>query len=73
MKVPRLRCFLLGSISCTSPEERAEMAAEVVTAIKDGVIEAQITREYDLSEIATAHEDMVARRTTGATVVTFDP
>lgn len=54
-----------------TPEERAEMAAEVVAAIKAGIIESHITREYDLSEIAEAHADMAARRTTGATIVTF--
>lgn len=56
-----------------TPEERAAMTAEVVAAISDGTIKAQITREYDLSEIAEAHADMIARRTTGATVVTFAP
>ncbi len=54
-----------------TPEERAAMTAEVVTAITDGTVKSQITREYELSEIATAHADMLARRTTGATVVTF--
>ncbi len=54
-----------------TPEEYAAMATEVVTAITDGTIESHITREYELSEIATAHADMLARRTTGATVVTF--
>jgi NADPH:quinone reductase-like Zn-dependent oxidoreductase len=47
------------------------MVAEVVTTISDGTIVSHITREYDLSEIAAAHADMLARRTTGATVVTF--
>ncbi len=56
-----------------TPEERAAMTAEVVTAITDGTIKSHITREYELSEIATAHADMIARRTTGATVVTFAP
>ncbi len=56
-----------------TPEERAAMTAEVMTAITDGTIESHITREYELSEIATAHADMIARRTTGATVVTFAP
>lgn len=55
-----------------TPEERTAMAAEVVAAISDGTIHAQISREYSLSEIASAHADMIARRTTGATVVTFD-
>ena len=54
-----------------TPEEHAAMAAEVVAAISDGTIASHITREYDLSEIAAAHADMLARRTTGATVVTF--
>jgi len=54
-----------------TPEERAAMSTEVVAAITDGTITSHITREYDLSEIATAHADMIGRRTTGATVVTF--
>jgi NADPH2:quinone reductase len=54
-----------------TPEERAAMSAEVVAAIADGTIRSNITREYELAEIATAHADMDARRTTGATVVTF--
>lgn len=56
-----------------TPEERAAMAAEVVAAITDGTIKSHITRTYDLAEIATAHADMAARRTTGAIVVTFAP
>lgn len=54
-------------------DERAAMSAEVVAAITDGTITSHITREYELSEIATGHADMIARRTTGATVVTFAP
>ena len=54
-------------------EERAAMTAEVMTAITDGTIKSHITREYELSEIATAHADMIARRIIGATVVTFAP
>ena len=56
-----------------TPDERAAMSAEVVAAITDGTIESHITREYELSEIVSAHADMVARRTTGATVVAFAP
>ncbi len=54
-----------------TPEEKAAMTDEVVTAITNGTIKSHISREYDLSEIATAHADMIARRTIGATVVTF--
>ena len=43
-----------------------------VAALTDGTLEARITREYELSEIATAHADMIARRTTGTVVVTFE-
>ena len=56
-----------------TPEESAAMTAEVVAAISDGTIQAHISREYRLSEIAIAHADMIARRTMGATIVTFDP
>ena len=54
-----------------TPEERAAMTAEVVAAIADGTIKAHISRAFDLADIAIAHADMIARRTTGATVVTF--
>lgn len=56
-----------------TPEERAAMAAEVAAAIGDGTIHAHISREYRLSEVASAHADMIARRTMGATVVMFGP
>jgi NADPH2:quinone reductase len=52
-------------------EEREAMAAEVVAALRDGTIRSQISREYRLTEIAAAHADMIARRTTGTTIVAF--
>ncbi len=49
------------------------MSAEVVAAIADGAIRSNITREYELAEITSAHADRDVRRTTGATVVRFAP
>ena len=55
-----------------TPEERAAMREEVFAALTDGTLETRITREYALDEIAEAHADMTARRTTGTIIVTFD-
>ena len=53
-------------------EERGAMMTETLTAMTDGTVRSHITREYALDDIASAHEDMIARRTSGATVVTFE-
>ena len=52
-----------------TPEAKLSMAEEVFAAMSDGILDISISREYPLSDIVQAHEDIVARRTTGSVVV----
>lgn len=53
------------------PAERDAMMAEVVAAIADGTVKANITGTYELADIAEAHAALDSRTTTGALVVVF--
>ncbi|MDA0786532.1 MAG: quinone oxidoreductase [Proteobacteria bacterium] len=53
------------------PAERDAMMAEVVAAISDGTVKANITGSYELADIAEAHAALDSRMTTGALVVVF--
>lgn len=55
-----------------TPEEKAAMMAEVVAAISDGTVKANITGRYELADIAEAHAALDSRMTTGALVVGFE-
>lgn len=55
-----------------TPEEKAAMMEEVVSAIADGTVKPNITGRYELADIAKAHEALDSRTTTGALVVAFD-
>ena len=55
-----------------TPQDNARMTEEVLEAIANGVISANISREYKLDEIAQAHIDIAGRATTGVVVLTFD-
>ena len=46
-----------------------DMAAGFFAALADGVLTAGPIQTYDLSDVATAHRDLEARRTTGAVVL----
>jgi len=50
-------------------EAKRAMAEEVFAAISSGILDISISREYPLSDIVRAHEDIVARRTTGSIVI----
>tara|TARA_R110002110_G_scaffold376568_2_gene586901 strand:- start:416134 stop:417114 length:981 start_codon:yes stop_codon:yes gene_type:complete len=54
------------------PAERDAMMAEVVAAISDGTVKANITGTYELADIADAHTALDSRMTTGALVVVFE-
>jgi len=54
-----------------TPEEKAAMMEEVVAAIADGTVKANITGTYELADIAEAHAALDSRTTTGALVVVF--
>jgi NADPH:quinone reductase len=67
-----------GSLFCTrpmlyhyyeDPTERAAGAARVWELIANGALDVTIGQTYPLMEVARAHEDLEARRTTGSTVL----
>jgi NADPH2:quinone reductase len=67
-----------GSLYFTRPTlvtytaSRADLEASsqaVFTALKQGVLQARIGRRYALAEVARAHEDLEAGRTTGSSLL----
>jgi len=67
-----------GSLSVTRPtlfthlasrESTQEMADELFGMVNDGHVKLRIDQKYKLSEVAQAHRDLEARKTTGATVL----
>lgn len=67
-----------GSLYVTRPtlydfiEVRSELetgAAELFSLIADGAIEVEINQRYALADVATAHRDLEARRTTGSSIL----
>lgn len=51
------------------PAERAEGAAKLFDMIAKGVIAVDIRQRYPLEDVAQAHRDLEARRTTGSTIL----
>ncbi len=51
------------------PAERASGAAMLFDLIAKGVVSVDIRQRYPLSEVAQAHRDLEARRTTGSTIL----
>ncbi len=51
------------------PEERADGAARVWDLIANGTLDVTVGQTYPLAEVAQAHADLEARRTTGSTVL----
>jgi NADPH:quinone reductase len=47
------------------PAEVGPMIAELLSAVADGKLEVNVGEVYPLSEAARAHEDLIARRTSG--------
>lgn len=54
-----------------TPEDNARMTSEVFEMIAQGVLTANISREYSLDEIAQAHIDIAGRKTTGTIILAF--
>ena len=52
-----------------TPDRKRAMAAEVFDAIRDGVLDISVSREYPLADVARAHDDLAARRTTGSIIL----
>lgn len=64
--------FLTRPTLATYVAERTELldaAAELFDLVGRGVVEINVGQRYPLSEAATAHRDLEARRTTGSTVL----
>lgn len=47
------------------PQEAGPMIAELLSAVADGKLEVSVGEVYPMSEAARAHEDLIARRTSG--------
>ena len=70
-----------GSLYVTRPvlgayvptqEAMQEAADEMFDLVLQGKIKALIGQRFPLDQVAKAHEDLAARRTTGSTVLTLD-
>ena len=60
---PTLRTYIASSADLTAT------AAELFDVVKSGVVKIEINQKYKLSEVAQAHRDLEARRTTGSTIL----
>jgi NADPH2:quinone reductase len=61
----------LGTHNAT--RERAQaMADDLFDVVTRGVVKIRVDQRYALSDVAQAHRDLEARRTTGSTVLTVD-
>ncbi|MEO6608766.1 MAG: zinc-binding dehydrogenase, partial [Aestuariivirga sp.] len=49
--------------------EFKETAADLIEIVKSGKVKININQRYALADAAKAHEDLAARRTTGASVL----
>jgi NADPH2:quinone reductase len=57
--------FWLVHFVLSRREQTAEMIGELLGAVASGELEVVIGNVYPMSEVAKAHEDIAARRTTG--------
>jgi NADPH:quinone reductase len=53
----------------SNPEERSEFAGRVLGMMASGALKIAINQQYALADVAQAHADLAARRTTGSTVL----
>ncbi|OYU73294.1 MAG: hypothetical protein CFE32_21325 [Alphaproteobacteria bacterium PA3] len=51
------------------PAERAAGAAMLFDMIRKGIVSVDIRQRYALSDVAQAHRDLEARKTTGSTIL----
>jgi NADPH2:quinone reductase len=50
-------------------EDLLNMAAELFDVVEKGVVKVEINQRYSLDDIARAHQDLEARKTTGSTII----
>jgi NADPH:quinone reductase len=53
----------------STPEERLEFGGRVLRMMAEGAIKIMINQRYELEDVAGAHADLAARRTTGSTIL----
>ncbi|MBU6164816.1 MAG: quinone oxidoreductase [Alphaproteobacteria bacterium] len=51
------------------PEDRAEFGGRVLAMMASGALKLAVNQRYALADVARAHADLAARRTTGSTVL----
>lgn len=52
-----------------TPEDRAEFGGRVLAMMASGALKLAVNQRYALADVARAHADLAARRTTGSTVL----
>ncbi len=52
-----------------TPEDRAAHGGRVLAMMASGALNIAVNQQYRLADVATAHADLAARRTTGSTVL----
>ena len=55
----------------TTRESTQEMADDLFEAVTSGKVKIRIDQNYKLEDIAQAHRDLEARKTTGCTIITL--
>ena len=55
----------------TTRESTQEMADDLFEAVTSGKVKIRIDQTYKLADIAQAHRDLEARKTTGCTIITL--
>jgi NADPH2:quinone reductase len=67
-----------GSLYLTRPtlfthistrESLVEMASDLFDVVAKGIVKIEVNQEYPLAEVAQAHRDLEARKTTGSTIL----
>jgi NADPH2:quinone reductase len=53
----------------STPQDRAEHGGRVLAMMASGALKLAVNQRYALADVATAHADLAARRTTGSTVL----
>jgi NADPH2:quinone reductase len=53
----------------STPDERAAYGGRVLAMMASGALNVAVNQQYRLEDVATAHADLAARRTTGSTVL----
>ena len=70
MTAPRPATLVLPTVAALATRERTqEMADDLFQMVVSGKVRIPIDQEYALADVAQAHRDLEARKTTGASVL----